>query len=71
MKCSGAHDAYHKFVNTTPKPNATKKRRGELGPLLPPPPLAAADDDAAAVAVALVALVIPRVFACDSRTAAG
>ena len=28
----------HKLVNTTPKPKATKKRRGELvGP--PPPPL--------------------------------
>jgi hypothetical protein len=26
--------AYHKFVNTTPNPNATKKSRGELvGPL--------------------------------------
>lgn len=26
-----AHPAtYHKLVNTTPKPNATKKRRGEL-----------------------------------------
>jgi len=26
--------AYHKFVNTTPKPNATKKSKGELvGPL--------------------------------------
>lgn len=26
---------YHKFVNTTPKPKATKKSNGELGP--PPP----------------------------------
>ncbi len=34
---------YHKFVKTTPKPRATKNRRGELvGPVLfppPPPPL--------------------------------
>lgn len=27
---------YHKFVNTTPKPSATKKSKGELGP--PPAP---------------------------------
>lgn len=26
-------DAYHKFVKTTPKPRATKKSKGELGPL--------------------------------------
>lgn len=26
-------DAYHKFVKTTPKPKATKKSKGELGPL--------------------------------------
>lgn len=31
--------AYHRFVKTTPKPNATKKRSGELGPLPPPPGL--------------------------------
>jgi hypothetical protein len=32
---------YHRFVNTTPKPNATKKRSGELDPplLLLPLPL--------------------------------
>jgi len=29
--CSAAH---HKLVNTTPKPSATKKSSGELGPLL-------------------------------------
>ena len=28
--------AYHKFVKTTPKPNATKNSRGEL--VGPPPP---------------------------------
>ena len=28
--------SYHKFVKTTPKPSATKKRRGELGLPLPP-----------------------------------
>ncbi len=43
---------YHKLVNTTPNPNATKNSRGELvGPLPPPPPPPevgdgeAADDD--------------------------
>lgn len=31
---------YHKFVKTTPKPNATKNNNGELvGPPPPPPPL--------------------------------
>lgn len=35
---------YHKFVNTTPKPNATKNSSGELvgpppPPFEPPPPL--------------------------------
>jgi len=30
-------------VNTTPKPSATKKRRGELGPLEPPPLAVAVD----------------------------
>ena len=36
--------AYHKFVNTTPKPKATKKSNGELvGPPPPPPPLAGAE----------------------------
>jgi hypothetical protein len=30
---------YHKFVKTTPKPRATKKRRGELVAVLPPSPL--------------------------------
>lgn len=29
--------AHQRFVNTTPKPRATKKRRGEL--VGPPPPL--------------------------------
>ena len=34
--------AYHRFVKTTPKPRATKKRSGELvGP--PPPPEGGAD----------------------------
>lgn len=38
-------ETYHRFVNTTPKPKATKKSKGELvGP--PPPELGAADDDA-------------------------
>lgn len=33
-----ASATYHKFVKTTPKPRATKNKRGELvGP--PPPPL--------------------------------
>ena len=33
-------DTYHRFVNTTPKPRATKKSSGELvGPPPPPPPL--------------------------------
>jgi len=32
---------YHRFVKTTPKPRATKKRSGELvGPPPPPPPAA-------------------------------
>ena len=28
--------AHHRFVKTTPKPSATKKSKGELGPLFPP-----------------------------------
>ena len=45
---------YHKFVNTTPKPRATKNSKGELvGP--PPPPLPPAGDvDAAGGAGGLV-----------------
>ena len=40
------HEAYHKFVNTTPKPSATKKSSGELvGP--PPPPPFEEDDGVA------------------------
>ncbi len=43
-------ETYHKFVNTTPKPSATKKSKGELvGP--PPPPLAGDDVAAGAVVV--------------------
>ncbi len=35
-----ASSTYHKFVKTTPKPNATKKSNGELvGPPPPPPPV--------------------------------
>ena len=30
---------YHRFVNTTPNPNATKKSNGELVGPPPPPPL--------------------------------
>lgn len=30
----GTHGAYHKFVNTTPKPRATKNSKDELGPPL-------------------------------------
>ena len=34
-----AQKTYHKFVKTTPKPNATKNNNGELvGPPPPPPP---------------------------------
>lgn len=34
-----AEKTYHRLVKTTPKPRATKNRRGELvGPELPPPP---------------------------------
>ena len=33
--------SYHRLVKTTPKPNATKKRSGELGPL---PELTFAED---------------------------
>ena len=40
---------YHKFVKTTPKPSATKKSRGELGPL----PLPLLWEVAAAVAAAV------------------
>jgi len=48
--------AYHKFVKTTPKPRATKNRRGELVGPLPPldePVLVAAggSDEAAALGV--------------------
>lgn len=28
--------AYHRFVNTTPKPSATKNKRGELVAFVPP-----------------------------------
>jgi hypothetical protein len=43
---------YHKFVKTTPKPRATKNRRGELVGPLPPleePVLVAAGREAAAL----------------------
>lgn len=34
-----AQTTYHKFVKTTPNPNATKNNNGELvGPPPPPPP---------------------------------
>ena len=36
---------YHKFVNTTPKPNATKNRSGELVGPLPPPGAGVGDED--------------------------
>ena len=40
--------AYHKFVKTTPKPRATKKRSGELGPpLLVPVDVGDADAEVA------------------------
>lgn len=34
------HPAHHKLVKTTPKPRATKKSSGELGPLPPLSPVA-------------------------------
>ena len=36
---SSFSSTYHRFVNTTPKPKATKKRRGELVGPPPPPPV--------------------------------
>ena len=52
-----AEPAYHRFVNTTPKPRATKKRRGELvGP--PPPPLCPLLVVAAAAAEVTVGLLM-------------
>ena len=45
-------DTYHKFVNTTPKPSATKKSKGEL--VGPPPPELGGDDVAAGGAIAVL-----------------
>lgn len=39
--------SYQRFVKTTPKPSATKKSKGELGP--PPPPEFVGEGEAEAV----------------------
>ena len=56
---SGYAAAHQRFVKTTPNPNATKNRRGELLPPPPPPPPPAADD------VALTEALV-EVCECDN-----
>jgi hypothetical protein len=52
-------------VKTTPNPNATKKSRGELGPLLPLPFPVVAADEVAAAAVEVGEVIVN---ACDAKT---
>jgi hypothetical protein len=37
-KITQIQEAYHRFVKTTPKPSATKNKRGELVAFVPPEP---------------------------------
>jgi hypothetical protein len=59
---------YHKFVNTTPKPNATKNKSGELvGPLdglFPPVKVGVGDGDGEA----MVKVKVTRVTKSQRRT---
>lgn len=48
---------HHKFVNTTPKPNATKNNKGELGPPVDPEVPVVVCDGADPVAVAVFEIV--------------
>lgn len=58
----GSSDTYHKFVKTTPKPRATKKRSGELvGP--PPPPLPSPVGEAEGETVVVVEVVVADIVA--------
>lgn len=60
---SDRHVTYHRLVNTTPNPRATKKRRGELVGPPPPPfesPVGVAVADAAGVVVDAADIVRTR-----------
>jgi hypothetical protein len=55
---------YHKFVKTTPKPKATKNRRGELVGPLPPPEEPVLVGEAESEAAALGAVVVVADILC-------